>query len=249
MTGNVPTAERRRLFFQNGTPWTFTPINNDEGEFGKTGLATETVVCANRACRRMSLRVALGERVFRQDSYVPRELFHEWVLLPESSAKPVPDYIPEAIRQDYVEACRIRDLSPRASATISRRCLQGMIRDFCGIARRRLIDEINDLKKAIEDGKAPKGVQADTIDAIDHVRNIGNIGAHMEADVDHIIDVDPKEAQTLIDLIELLLEEWYVARNERAQRLAGIGVVAAEKKAAKLASPAKAAHAKPSDGD
>lgn len=36
------------------------------------------------------------------------------------------------------------------------------------------------------------------------VREIGNIGAHMEADINVIIDVDPDEAQILIDLVELL---------------------------------------------
>ena len=55
--------------------------------------------------------------------------------MPESDAKPQPEFIPEAIRQDYREACRIRDLSPKASATLARRCLQGMIRDFCAITR------------------------------------------------------------------------------------------------------------------
>ena len=45
----------------------------------------------------------------------------------------LPDYIPEAIRKDYMEACAIIDSSPKASATLSRRCLQGMIRDFWGV--------------------------------------------------------------------------------------------------------------------
>jgi hypothetical protein len=33
------------------------------------------------------------------------------------------------------------------------------------------------------------------VDAIDHVRKIGNIGAHMEADINVIVEVEPKEAQ------------------------------------------------------
>lgn len=51
-------------------------------------------------------------------------------IRPVSSAKQFPDYIPQAIKQDYEEACAIVYLSPKASATLSRRCLQGMIRDF-----------------------------------------------------------------------------------------------------------------------
>jgi hypothetical protein len=45
------------------------------------------------------------------------------------------------------------------------------------------------------------------VEAIDIVRNIGNIGAHMEADINVIVDVDPDEAQTLIELIETLFLE------------------------------------------
>jgi hypothetical protein len=122
-------------------------------------------------------------------------------------------------------------LSPKASATITRRCIQGIIRDFCEISKKRLIDEIRELRDRVDAGKAPAGVQADTVDAIDHVRAIGNIGAHMEADVNVIVDVDPDEAQRLIELMELLFDEWYVARERRRNRLAELGVMAAEKKA------------------
>jgi hypothetical protein len=73
-------------------------------------------------------------------------------------------------------------------------------------------------------------VQADTVDAIDHVRQIGNIGAHMEADINVIVDVDPDEAQVLIELAELLFDEWYVNREQRTQRFAQLGLIAADKK-------------------
>jgi hypothetical protein len=58
------------------------------------------------------------------------ELENEWKLLPESRAKEFPDYVPAAILDDYRQACRIASFSPKASATLARRCLQGMIRDF-----------------------------------------------------------------------------------------------------------------------
>lgn len=129
-------------------------------------------------------------------------------LIPFSNAKQFPPYIPQAILDDYEEACSIVDFSPKASATLARRCLQGMIRDFWGIQKSRLVDEINELN-----GKIP----AAQWNVIDGVRRIGNIGAHMEKDVDLIIDIEPTEAQKLIKLIEHLLEKWYVARHEEEQ--------------------------------
>jgi hypothetical protein len=154
----------------------------------------------------------------------------DWQVLPPSSAKPQPNCVPGILQQDYYEACAIRDLSPKASATLIRRCIQGCIRDFCSITKARLIDEIKELKRRVEDGQVPAGVQPDTIDALDAVRHVGNIGVHMERDINVIVDVDPGEAQTLIELVEMLFEEWYLARERRNQRIAAIsGIAAAEK--------------------
>ena len=50
---------------------------------------------------------------------------------------------------------------------------------------------------------------------LDGVRRIGNIGAHMEKDINVIIDIDPEEAEKLIKLIELLLDQWYINRHEQ----------------------------------
>jgi hypothetical protein len=106
-----------------------------------------------------------------------------------------------------------------------------MIRDFCDISKDRLVDEINELRKRVDAGQAPLGVQPDTVSAIDDVRKVGNIGAHMQADINVIVDVDPNEAQVLIELVELLFREWYVARAARTDGLAKLKSIAESKKA------------------
>jgi hypothetical protein len=96
-----------------------------------------------------------------------------------------------------------------------------MIRDFWGVKEKTLFDEINAIN-----GKVDPAIWQ----AIDAVRKIGNIGAHMEKDINLVIDVEPEEAQMLIQLIEVLIEEWYIARKQRADHLAGIVALAAAKK-------------------
>ncbi|PTS90989.1 hypothetical protein DBR17_00370 [Sphingomonas sp. HMWF008] len=150
--------------------------------------------------------------------------------LPESFAKPQPSYIPNVIVEDYTEACLICKDSPKASATLARRCIQGMIRDFAKISKSRLIDEVNALRDVFNNGTAAPGVTLETIEAIDHLRSIGNIGAHMEKDIDLIVPVDTGEAQALIELIEMLFDEWYVARHRRQERLAAISRIGEDKK-------------------
>ncbi|QIP05753.1 DUF4145 domain-containing protein [Bradyrhizobium symbiodeficiens] len=193
-------------------------------------MLIQAIVCANQACRELTLAAALG---LITDGKNPRDetpkALQEWRLLPQSSAKPQPDAVPDPLRLDYYEACAIRDLSPKASATLIRRCLQGMIRDFCGIAKATLAKEIEGLREALDNNTAPKGVTHESVDAIEAVKKVGNIGAHMEKDIDLIVDVDPGEAQILIELAEMLFNEWYVERQARTKRLARITALSTQK--------------------
>nr|WP_302596956.1 DUF4145 domain-containing protein [uncultured Cellulosilyticum sp.] len=132
---------------------------------------------------------------------------------PNSLAKQYPNYIPNVIRNDYEEACAIVNLSPKASATLARRCLQGMIRDFWNVSEKNLYSEISAIKDKI---------QPDLWKALDSLRQLGNIGAHMEKDTNVIVDIEPDEANKLIKLIELLMGEWYINRHKRKQLFSDI---------------------------
>ena len=212
--------------------------NNKHGDVGVTVTA---VTCANPECGEVDLSAFFTSDVSRSTpsghSWSSKGIIDVYRLRPSGISKPQPSCVPTVIAEDYYEACSIRDLSPKASATLLRRCLQGMIRDFCGVSKKRLIDEITALRDAVISGKGPIGVLPDTIEAIDHVRSIGNIGAHMEQDVNVIIPVEPHEAQALIDLIEILFEEWYVARESRKQKLERVKTIGAEKQALKSVKP------------
>lgn len=169
-------------------------------------------ICVNSECGEITLGLCLehGDYYPSSDGWKVEEKIQEWTILPESSAQPQPDYIPAPIRKSYTEACRIKELSPTASATLSRRCLQAMIHDFWGINKGNLYKEIEAL---------PDEVSPETLAAIHAVRQIGNIGAHMKFDTDTLVDVDVDEAAAMIDLIELLFDGWYIARYNRAEKL------------------------------
>lgn len=215
-------------------------LSNDGSKWGPVGCMIVGVSCSNEDCRELQLIISLHKahynHAYSRYDATDEELF-EIARHPSSGRTPQPAYIPSPIVQDYYEACDILLLSPKASATLSRRCLQGMIRDFCGISKNRLIDEIKELRARVDGGAAPAGVQADIVDAIDAVRQIGNIGAHMERDINVIVDVDPDEAKTLLQLLELLFKEWYVARETRRRRIESIGAIAAAKEAQKKLPP------------
>lgn len=80
-----------------------------------------------------------------------------------------------------------------------------MIRDFWKIEQNNLNKAINELE-----GNIP----ANQWKVIHAVRQMGNIGAHMEMDINKIINIDPMEANKLIELIEFLIDQWYVNEHE-----------------------------------
>src|SRR4029077_18885930 len=82
-------------------------------------VGISAIVCANSECRELTLNAMLGNSNPSRDDVV--EGPHKtWTLLPPSSARPQPDYIPEAIRDDYYEACAICELSPKAAKLLTR---------------------------------------------------------------------------------------------------------------------------------
>jgi hypothetical protein len=206
--------------------------------FGKdVGLLGFAVACSNPDCGEIVLKIDFvgGKWEYSHSAqeyqFTNQVTYERHKLRPSHHTKPQPDYIPQSLRDDYLEACTIRELSPKASAALARRCLQGMIRDFCGVSKKTLFREIEELRARVKKGRAPHGVSSESVDAIDHVRSIGNIGAHMEADINVIIDVAAGEAQVLIELIESLFDEWYVERQQRGDRFAKLGAIADEKRA------------------
>lgn len=192
-----------------------------ENKDGRCTLLTKYIICPNPECRKRTLLAELYESTPAMHVDNLGKRLEHWNLVPDSRAKSFPSYIPAAILEDYREACQIREASPKASATLSRRCLQGIVRDFWQVKPGRLVDEIDAIKDKID----PL-----TWDAIDALRQMGNIGAHMEKDINVIVDVDPGEASLLIGLVETLLREWYIQREERKVRMGALIAAAANKK-------------------
>ena len=146
-------------------------------------------------------------------------------ILPQHVHKNYPNYIPKQIRDDYIEAADIIELSPKAAATLFRRCLQGMIHDFWDIHEKNLNAEITELQNK---------VSSSMWKALDGIRKIGNIGAHMESDVNLIVDIDISEAKKLQKLIELLFDKWYIARHDEEELYNEISDISDKKQAERV---------------
>ena len=138
----------------------------------------------------------LAEGVHRQLLYPRKATFNR---------KPAPPEVLVDVAQDYEEACLTLNDSPRASAMLSRRCVQNILRNTAGVRPGRLVDEI---KEATENPAMP----SELADAMQNIRHVGNTGAHPNTykGTAEIIEVEPDEADALLDIIEELFDFYYV---------------------------------------
>jgi hypothetical protein len=87
-------------------------------EYGYYQSVTTIIVCPNPNCRQQTIFLNINK--YNQAHSTIGDNVYNWQLKPESQAKPFPEFIPEQLRNDYMEACLIKTKSPKASATLSR---------------------------------------------------------------------------------------------------------------------------------
>lgn len=175
--------EIKRTSVRQKTFPNINPIFND-CEYSNDTYIFEYLYCPY--CGKVSTRIKDLERNLYINIY------------PSSNCKNFPDTVPKDVYKDYSEACNTLSSSPSASATLSRRCLQKMIRNHWGIELRDLTNEINKIPN--------NNISKLERDALHAVRQIGNIGAHP----DKILEVEPEDAELTLKIIEIFLQKWYV---------------------------------------
>lgn len=133
-----------------------------------------------------------------------------------SGRQPVPIEVDKHIALDYTEACLVLNQSSKASAALSRRCLQNLLREKAGVTKKDLSKEIQEV---IDSNTLPSYLS----ESIDAIRNIGNYAAHplKSTASGEIIDVEPGEAEWALDVLEQLFDFYYVQPAKlAAKRLA-----------------------------
>ena len=82
-----------------------------------------------------------------------------------TSRKPPAPEVPKPFCNDYKEACLVLDDSPKASAALSRRCLQAILREHAKTKSRDLADQIDEVLA----GNLLPSHLAGAIDAVRHI--------------------------------------------------------------------------------
>ncbi len=215
---HCPFCNRDQTVTDEGRQASFADLTIENAD-GPRRLVVKFVVCPDPACRKFSLTTSLhGLETSGSRSYTGKHL-KTWALIPPSRARLFPVAIPQHILEDYQEACLTVELSPKVAAALSRRCLSEMLRDYWKVQPGRLGDEFRQVKGTVD----PL-----TWETIESVRKSGMIGARMDTEGAEILDTEPGEASLLIGLIETLIQDWYVGRDERRKRLEKIKEITGE---------------------
>ncbi len=158
--------------------------------------------------------------LYREGTYVKGEysshlddLTLNKIIYPASYSRPVEPEVPESYKTDYKEATSVLNLSPKASAAISRRLLQNVLREEFKIKK-------HSLAKEIEEFISLKDVPSFLSEAVDAVRNIGNFAAHPLKDTNtgEIVEVEEGEAEWLLDVIDALFDFTFVQPKRLEKR-------------------------------
>lgn len=146
-----------------------------------------------------------------------------------STRGPVPPEVPKHIAGDYVEAVRVLPFSPKASAALSRRCLQAVLHDMDYKDR----DLAREIDLVMNESDPKKAIPHSLREVIDAVRNFGNFSAHPINEVTtlQIIEVEPHEAEWCLEVVEEAFAHFYIRPAQARARKAALN--------AKLASANK----------
>lgn len=163
------------------------------------------------------LGTAINSEHYRSGGKLTRRyLLHPSPTGPRELA-PVPSEVPRDIAEDFEEAAAVLKISPKASAALSRRCLQSLLSQAAGAKCDNLADQI---EEALVGGDLPSYLA----EAIDAIRNIGNYATHpiKSKSTGQIVAVEAGEAEWNLEVLGQLFDFYYVQprlRNERIDKL------------------------------
>ena len=186
--------------FEITSTWPYDP-DNDRG----TGYRLAYGHCTE--CDKLIVIMQRGNITFdgKHGVHILDEVGDERIIYPLSYSHNIEPEVPEKYKSDFKEACAVLPLSPKASAALSRRLLQNILREHFGIKR-------PDLAKEIEEFINRKDVPTYLAEAVDAVRNVGNFAAHplKNTNTGEIVDVEPGEAEWLLEVLGSLFDFAFV---------------------------------------
>jgi hypothetical protein len=106
------------------------------------------IYCTCPECKKVIIFFAKLQKIPEEDYRVSDIC----LIYPRNPIRPLSPEVPDKYASDFKEACMVLQDSPKASAALSRRCLQRLLREKGGVKHSDLAKEIQEV---IDSGKLP----------------------------------------------------------------------------------------------
>ena len=185
--------------------WKHSEMLREPQDNQETGTAIQLFYECCTNCRKLIVGVNRGYQSFAFGHNQVTDPLWEKIVYPMSTTIMSGDFIPEFLYNEYLEAVEVLPVSPKASAALTRRILQGVFREKYNIEKRTLDAEISEFIKL-------PNIPTHLSNAVDAIRWIGNFAAHplKNQNTQAICDVEPGEAEWSIEVIEALFDFTYI---------------------------------------
>ncbi len=222
---NCGIAISLELYGGSSYPTSDTPISEDEGKDRYGGYGVAHGWCPECDQFIVVYREGIVKELTDNSYHFVGDTTDNIVYPHNASRSITAGEVPESYRNDFNEAASVLALSPKASAAISRRALQQVLRNEFHINQ-------GSLAKEIEEFIHLRDVPSYISEAVDAVRNVGNFAAHPLKDTStgEIVDVEPGEAEWLLEVLGSLFDFVFIqpkrleARKRKLnEKLASLG--------------------------
>ena len=171
---------------------TNSTIRFKENELKHTSIAYE--ICPN--CQQLIIALGVGFDTLGNNPYNFTLANPSYTLVYPmlTYRKPVPKEVNDIhIKEDYEEACLVLPYSPKASAALSRRCLQSLLKKKGKTTKFNLADAIDEAKESL-----PSAIST----SLHLLREMGNFAAHEQKDksTGEIIGINDGEAEFMLEI-------------------------------------------------
>lgn len=192
--------------------WSETALENihPEESYLKDGYAIQYGFCPE--CCNLVIQLQHGMSLgWDENGCWIDQIDEEQLIYPRyATARKLHEFIPHQYAELFRESEEVNNISPRASATLSRYLLQMLLHEELHIHKRNLEEELKELE-------GMNNVPSKLVSMLQIMRKIANFGAHPKKSTNsnEIVEVEEGESAIMLDLLEEVFDYIFVKPKQQ----------------------------------
>ena len=192
--------------------WSETALENihPEESYLKDGYAIQYGFCPE--CCNLVIQLQHGMSLgWDENGCWINQIDEEQLIYPRyATARKLHEFIPHQYAELFRESEEVNNISPRASATLSRYLLQMLLHEELHIHKRNLEEELKELE-------GMNNVPSKLVSMLQIMRKIANFGAHPKKSTNsnEIVEVEEGESAIMLDLLEEVFDYIFVKPKQQ----------------------------------